>query len=88
VPAGPPILLLFSLRAVVLGGRRSLHPLSFHSPFMVSFRMADNRPKPKIHRLDFTGMTARPLRRSCINTTVSITIAHHPNQSPNERNKV
>ena len=26
VPAGPPILLLLSLRAVVLGGRRSLPP--------------------------------------------------------------
>ena len=41
VPAGPPILLLLSLRAVVLGGRRSLPPLSSHSPFMVSLRMAD-----------------------------------------------
>jgi len=30
VPAGPPILLLLSLRAVVLGGRRSLPPLSSH----------------------------------------------------------
>jgi len=41
VPAGPPILLLLSLRAVVLGGRRCLPPLNSHSPFMVSLRLAD-----------------------------------------------
>jgi hypothetical protein len=42
VPAGPPILLLVSLRAFVLGGRRSLAPLSSHTPFMVSLRIADD----------------------------------------------
>jgi len=42
VPAGPPIVLLFSLLAVVLGGRRSLPPLSSHSPLIVSLRMADH----------------------------------------------
>src|SRR5579864_8589713 len=42
VPAGPPILLLLSLRPVVLGGRRCLPPLSSHTPFMVILRMADN----------------------------------------------
>ena len=46
VPAGPPIALLFSLLAVVLGGRRSLPPLSSHSPLMVSLRMAD-KPGPR-----------------------------------------
>ena len=44
VAAGPPIVLLFSLLAVVLGGRRSLPPLSPHSPLMVSLRMADDTP--------------------------------------------
>jgi hypothetical protein len=42
VPAGPPILLLLSLRAVVLGVCRSLPPLSSHSLFIVSLRMVDD----------------------------------------------
>jgi hypothetical protein len=41
LPAGAPILYYSLLRAGVRGGRCSLAPLSSHSPFMVSLRMAD-----------------------------------------------